>query len=92
MNYVQKLAVGAIKQFKEVTHVDWYAEDGHHRLRRNDEISVYVEDGVIEVYPAGLTIPICDIQTAQVSAYGEDELELNIVVDVDEYKFLGIPR
>lgn len=92
MNYVQKLAVGAIKQFKEVTHVDWYEEDGHHRLRRYDEISVFVENGVIEVYPGGLNIPINSIQTAHVSAYGKDELEVSIVVGVDEYKFLGFPR
>lgn len=92
MNYVQKLAVGAIKQIKEVTHVDWYEEDGHHRLRRYDEISVFVENGVIEVYPGGLNIPINDIETAHVSAYGKDELELTIVAGDIDYKFLGLPR
>lgn len=92
MNYVQKLAVGAIKQFKEVTHVDWYAEDGCHRLRRYDEIFVYVEEGAIKVYPGGLIIPISDIETAQVSAYGKDDLELAIVVGEIDYKFRGLPR
>lgn len=93
MNYIQKLAVGAIKQFKTISHVDLYVEDGHHRLRGNDDISVYVEDGTVEVYPGGFIFPISEIQSAHISAYVKDSLEVRFVTDNgDEVHFIGLPR